>query len=362
MKIIFAGGGTGGHIYPALALIKTIKEKKGEVEILYIGKINAQEEKLCKKEKIPFQGIKVFYFHRKKILKNFKTLYYFLKAYFKIKKIIKKFKPDIIIGTGGYVSSPVVFAGAKYKIKTIIHEQNSIPGLTNKFLSRYASKIAISMPSSKEYFPVDKVVLTGNPRSQEILETRKVEKKSLGLDDTKKLLLIFMGSLGAKYVNETIVKALTYLTRINNLEIVFVTGKLHYNNIISEVNKLNIRQNVFIKAYVDNMPEYYQHADIVICRAGATTIAEICAIGIPVILIPSPFVTNNHQEKNALDLVNDGGAIMIREKDLNEIEIVKIVKDLLKNPYKLRLLKTNIKKNGIPDSCTRFLNLIKQLK
>src|SRR5690554_1585849 len=166
MKIIFAGGGTGGHIYPALALIKTIKEKKGEVEILYIGKINAQEEKLCKKEKIPFQGIKVFYFRRKKILKNFKTLYYFLKAYFKIKKIIKKFKPDIIIGTGGYVSSPVVFAGAKYKIKTIIHEQNSIPGLTNKFLSRYASKIAISMPSSKEYFPVDKVVLTGNPRSQ----------------------------------------------------------------------------------------------------------------------------------------------------------------------------------------------------
>lgn len=362
MKIIFTGGGTGGHIYPAIALIKTIREKMPEVEILYIGKINAEEERICLKEEIPFIGIKVNYYYRKWVFKNIKTVCNFIKAYFRVKKIIKNFKPDIIIGTGGYVSSPVVYAGVKSKIKTIIHEQNSIPGLTNKFLSRHVSKVAISMPSSKNYFPLEKVVLTGNPRGEEILQTKKVDKKSLGLNENKKLLLIFMGSLGAKYVNETIIKALPKLALISNLEIVFVTGKQHFDNINSEVKKLNIGPNVFIKPYIDNMPEYYQHADLVICRAGATTIAELCAIGIPAILIPSPYVTNNHQEKNALDLVNSGGALMIREKELTESKIINMVTDLMNDHFNRNKLKINIKKSGIPDSCTRFIELIKQLK
>lgn len=362
MRLIFTGGGTGGHIYPAIALIKALKKEMPNVEILYIGKKNAEEERICLKEKIPFFGIKIFYFHRKMIFKNFKTIYYFLKAYCMVKKIIKKFKPDCIIGTGGYVSSPVVFAGSRLKIKTIIHEQNSIPGLTNKFLARYATKIAISMPSSANYFPEEKVVLTGNPRSQEVTQINRVSKASLGLNENKKLLLIFMGSLGAKYVNETIVKSLPELSTIKDLEIIFVTGKLHYDNINSEIKKNNIGNNVFLKAYIDNLPEYYQHADLVICRGGATTLAEISALGIPAILIPSPYVTNNHQEKNALDIVNHQGGIMIREKELTKEILVKTVKELFNDPYKRQLLKINIKKRGISNSSTRFIELIKQLK
>lgn len=362
MKLIFTGGGTGGHIYPAVALIKELKKTESNVEILYIGKANAEEERICRKENISFKGIKIYYFHRKMIHKNFKTLYYFLKAYCVVKKIIKKFNPDCVIGTGGYVSSPVVYAASRLKIKTIIHEQNSVPGLTNKFLARFASKIAISMPSSASYFPENKVILTGNPRSQEVLQFNKVSKTSLGLSENKKLLLIFMGSLGAKYVNETIVEALPLLAIIKNLEIIFVTGKQHYDKINSEVQKKHIGENVFIKAYIDNMPEYYQHTDLVICRGGATTLAEISALGIPAILIPSPYVTNNHQEKNALDIVNNNGGIMIREKDLTKEILVKTVKELFNDPYKLQLLKINIKKRGIPNSITRFIELIKQLK
>ncbi len=361
MRIIFSGGGTGGHIYPALALIKSLRQKDSKVEILYIGKLNSQEEQLCKKENIPFKGIKVRYFYRKFVVKNFMTVYEFIKAYRHVKKIIKQFKPDVIIGTGGYVCAPVVYAGAKKHIKTIIHEQNSIPGLTNKFLSRYVNVVAISFLSSKDYFPEGKTVLTGNPRSQEVLTVKKVTKADLGLKEDKKLILIFMGSLGAEYVNETIVKTIPNLAKREDIEVIFVTGKSHYDNIISVV-KPNNYHNIFIKPYVDNMPELYQHVDLLVCRAGATTLSEICAVGIPVILIPSPYVTNNHQEKNAADLVKGGGALMILEKDLNENILLDMINSLINDPYKLRLLRNNIKKMGIPNSCDLFIELIKSLK
>ncbi len=361
MKLIFSGGGTGGHIYPAIALIKHLKKNGNNIEILYIGKIGAEEERICEKENIPFIGINVRYFYRRFTLKNILTVYEFIKAYYKVKQMIKKFKPDIIIGTGGYVCAPVVYAGYKKKIKTIIHEQNSIPGLTNKMLSRYADKIAISFPTSQSFFDETKTVITGNPRAQEVLNTEKVPKEQLGLQKNKKLILIFMGSQGAKYVNQTIIQALPLLTKDLKIEIVFVTGKLHYDNIISEVKQFNLNKNVFIKAYVDNMPQYYLHADLIISRAGATTISEISAIGIPVILVPSPYVTNQHQKKNALDLVNIGGAIMIEEKDLNKEMLVKQIFDLVQDTYQLRLLRINNKKFGIPNSCDKFIELIKLL-
>lgn len=361
MKFIFTGGGTGGHIYPAIALIKAIRKSDPDSEILYIGKINSQEEKIAASEKIAFKGIKINYFHRRFTLKNLKTLYLFLKAYCKARKLIKQFKPDIIIGTGGYVCAPVVYAGARQKIKTIIHEQNSVPGITNKFLARFCDKVAISMPTSKAYFPQEKVVLTGNPRAQEVMETKKVTKADLGLSKDKKLLLIFMGSLGAKYVNEAICKILPELAKRADLETIFVTGKIHFDNIIKEANIYNNQQNIIIKAYVDNMPEYYQHTDLIICRAGATTLAEISAIGIPAVLVPSPYVTNNHQEKNAQALVNQGGAIMIKESELDEKLLVKQIFSLIADPYNLRLMKNKLKKSGIPNSCDLFIELIKSL-
>lgn len=358
MKIIFSGGGTGGHIYPAIALIKALKKTDKSIEILYIGKIGAQEEKICQQENIPFFGINVRYFYRKLTFKNFLTIYEFIKAYRVVKKLIKKFKPNIIIGTGGYVSAPVVYAGSKKKIKTIVHEQNSIPGLTNKFLSRYATFVAISFISSKKFFNEKKVVLTGNPRAQEVVEAKKVSKEKLGFSENKKLVLIFMGSLGAKYVNKTILNALPILTKRNDIQVIFVTGKSHYDNIISEAHKLNINQNVFIKPYVDNMPGIYKVCDLVVSRAGATSLAETSALGLPSILIPSPYVTNNHQEKNALDFVRANGARMIYEKDLTEMVLVNEVTKLLDNPTALMNLKINCKKKGIPDACDKFIKLI----
>jgi len=361
MKVIFSGGGTGGHIYPAIALIQTLKQKEPDVEILYIGKEHAQEDKICAQENIPFIGIHVRYFYRKLTLKNILTIYEFIKAYYEVRKIIKKFKPDIVIGMGGYVSAPVVYAAAKKNIKTIIHEQNSVPGLTNKFLSRYASKVAISFQSSEKYFQADKTVLTGNPRGHQVAQTKKVSKAELGLQSNKKLILIFMGSLGAKYVNQTIIKILPILSKRGDIEIIFVTGKIHYDTIISEVNQFKIDNNVFIKAYVDNMPQLYQHADLVISRAGATTLAEVCAIGIPIILIPSPYVTNNHQEKNALDLVQLNGAVMIKEKDLNETILMNQILKIIDDPYQMRLFRNNNKKFGVPNACDKFIELIKKL-
>jgi len=357
MKIIFTGGGTGGHIYPALALIKKIKEKQPDTEILYIGKVNSQEEKICKEESIPFIGINVLPLYRKNPFKNIKTMFSFFKSYQKCKRIIKEFKPDWIIGTGGYVSCPVIYAGSKKRYKTIIHEQNAIPGLTNRFLAKYVSKVAISFPSSAKYFPGHKVVLTGNPRAQLVYETKRVNKRELGLSDSKKCLLIFMGSLGAKYVNETIVKLLPLLNKHKDWEIVFVTGNEHFDDIKHKISSMKL-SNIHLKPYIDNMPNYYQHADLVICRAGATTLSEIAALGLAAILIPSPYVTNNHQEKNAQAFVESKSAVMIREKALNETILYETIRSLLENPYELRLLRNQIFKQGIRDSCDRFLMII----
>lgn len=359
MKIIFSGGGTGGHIYPAIALIKALKKEDKDVDILYIGKIKAKEETICEQENIPFNGIKIRCFYRKLIYKNLLTLYEFFKAYKKVKNIIKEFQPDIIIGMGGYVCAPVVYAGNKLKIKTIIHEQNSVPGLTIKFLSKYADSIAISFLSSQKYFPDEKVVLTGNPRAQEVVETKFMDKTNLGLNPNKRLILIFCGSLGAKYVNQTIVKTLPLLSKRKDIEVIFVTGESHYDTIISELGNKN--DNILIKSYINQMPAYLKISDLVICRAGATSLAEITAIGIPAILIPSPYVTNNHQEKNALDLVRIGAAIMIKEKDLNEIQLFHIIRDLLNKPEKLQLFRINSKKLGIIDANDLFISLIRQL-
>ncbi|MDF2700153.1 MAG: undecaprenyldiphospho-muramoylpentapeptide beta-N-acetylglucosaminyltransferase [Haloplasmataceae bacterium] len=362
MKIIFSGGGTGGHIYPAIALIKALRKNDTNVEILYIGKKGAQEEKICEKEKITFFPIQVRYFYRKQIHKNVLTLIDFCKATHKVSKKIKEFKPDLIIGTGGYVCGPVVYAGHKNKIKTILHEQNSVPGLTNKYFSKYVDKIAISFESSKHFFDESKVVLTGNPRAQEVVETKRADKSSLGLTENKRLLVIFTGSMGAKYVNETILNILPRLSERKNIEVIFVTGPSHFDNIIKSTIDLNLKENIFIKPYIENMPELLKVTDLVISRAGATSLAEITAIGVPAILIPSPYVTNNHQEKNSVDLVKHHAAIMIKENELTESRLLTELNSILDDPMKLQTMKINSKKLGIPNSSNNFIDLINKIK
>ncbi|MFJ5713402.1 undecaprenyldiphospho-muramoylpentapeptide beta-N-acetylglucosaminyltransferase [Neobacillus sp. NPDC093127] len=361
MKIVVSGGGTGGHIYPALALIREIQKENKDAEFLYIGTINGLESKLVPRENIAFKSIHITGFKRKLSFENVKTIIRFLKGVTDSKRILKEFKPDIVIGTGGYVCGPVVYAAAKLRIPTIIHEQNSVPGLTNKFLSRYVNKIAICFEEAKNYFPGDKVVFTGNPRASEVIGKDGIKGRlSAGLSTTMPAVLIFGGSRGARPINEAVVKALSELAE-KPYQVLYITGDVHYEAVKKEAELIGSPRNVVIKPFIHNMPEVLAGIDLVVSRAGATTLAEITSLGIPSVLVPSPYVTNNHQEKNARSLSNHGAAELLLEKDLNSKSLVNSIDQILLNNEIVKEMKVKAKKIGVPDSAERLYSLMRQL-
>ena len=361
MKIAISGGGTGGHIYPALALIREIQKETKEAQFLYIGTINGLESDLVPRENIAFKSIHITGFKRKLSFENVKTVYRFLKGVGDSKKILRDFNPDIVIGTGGYVCGPVVYAAAKLQKPTIIHEQNSVPGLTNKFLSRYASKIAICFPEAKDYFPKDKVVVTGNPRASEVIGNDWGRGRlSAGLSTATPAVLIFGGSRGARPINEAVIKSLSELGE-KPYQILYITGEVHFEDVKKEVELVGNPKNVVIKPFIHNMPEVLAGIDLVVSRAGATTLAEITSLGIPSILIPSPYVTNNHQEKNARSLSDHGAAALLLEKDLNNKSLIQQIDRILLNDNHLKEMKVKAKKMGVPDSAERMFKLMEQL-
>lgn len=361
MKIVVSGGGTGGHIYPALALIREIQKEDTSAEFLYIGTINGLESKLVPRENIAFKSIHITGFKRKLSFENVKTIYRFIKGVRDSKKIIKEFKPDVVIGTGGYVCGPVVYAAASLKIPTIIHEQNSVPGLTNKFLSRYVNKIALCFDEAKDYFPKEKIVFTGNPRASEVMGKDGIKGRlSAGLSTSKPAVLIFGGSRGARPINEAVVKALSELAE-KPYQILYITGDVHFEAVHKEVKLVGNPKNVIIKPFIHNMPEVLAGIDLVVSRAGATTLAEITSLGIPSILVPSPYVTNNHQEKNARSLSDHGAAKILLEKDLNNKSLVEHIDRILLNKENLKEMKLKAKKMGVPDSASRLYSVMKQL-
>jgi UDP-N-acetylglucosamine--N-acetylmuramyl-(pentapeptide) pyrophosphoryl-undecaprenol N-acetylglucosamine transferase len=361
MKIVISGGGTGRHIYPALALIREIQKETKDSEFLYIGTKTGLESSLVPREGIPFKSIHITGFRRKLSFENIKTIYRFLKGVKDSKGILKEFKPDIVIGTGGYVCGPVVYAAAKLNIPTIIHEQNSVPGLTNKFLSRYVKKIAICFNEAKDYFPGDKVVFTGNPRASEVIGKDGIRGRiSVGLSTTMPAVLIFGGSRGARPINEAVVKSLSDLGG-KPYQILYITGDVHFEDVKKEVELVGNPRNVVIKPFLHNMPEVLAGIDLVVSRAGATTLAEITSLGIPSILIPSPYVTNNHQEKNARSISEQGGAELILEKDLNNKSLVKNIDRILLNQEHLKDMKAKAKKMGVPDSARKLFELMKSI-
>lgn len=361
MKIVVSGGGTGGHIYPALALIREIQKETKDAEFLYIGTNNGLESTIVPREKIPFKSIHITGFKRKLSLDNIKTIIRFLKGVSDSKKMLKEFKPDIVIGTGGYVCGPVVYAAAKLRIPTIIHEQNSVPGLTNKFLSRYVNKIAVCFEEAKEYFPAEKVVFTGNPRASEVTGKDGIRGRlSVGMSTTSPAVLIFGGSRGARPINDAVVKSLSELGE-KPYQVLYVTGDVHFEDVKNEVELVGNPKNVIIKPFIHNMPEVLAGIDLVVSRAGATTLAEITSLGIPSILVPSPYVTNNHQEKNARSLSDHGAAELLLEKDLNNKSLIGHIDKILLNKDNLNEMKLKAKKLGVPDSASRLYQLMKQL-
>jgi UDP-N-acetylglucosamine--N-acetylmuramyl-(pentapeptide) pyrophosphoryl-undecaprenol N-acetylglucosamine transferase len=358
LKIVISGGGTGGHIYPALALIRMIKLKHPATSFLYIGTEKGLESKLVTREGIPFRSIDITGFRRAFSFENVKTIMRFLKGVNECKKMLKEFKPDVVIGTGGYVCGPVVYAAAKMGIPSIVHEQNSVPGLTNKFLSKHVEKIAVCFEEAKEFFPAEKTILTGNPRASEVIEASGVGvMETFGLKNEKNTVLIFGGSRGAKPINDAVTGALTNLAS-RDYQVLYVTGDVHYEKVSSMLETAGKPANVSVVPFIHNMPEVLAASDLVVARAGATTLAELTALGIPSILIPSPYVTNNHQEKNARTLTDRGAAMMLLEKDLNADTLVRELDLILMNESSLMKMKTEAERLGIRDAADRLYNVM----
>lgn len=356
MRVVISAGGTGGHIYPALAIINKIKEEEPNSEILYIGTTNRMEKDLVPSLGYRYEALEVTGFKRKLSLDNIKTVTNFLGAIKKAKLIIKDFNPDIVIGCGGYVTAPVIYAAKKLGKKTFIHEQNSIVGLANKFLSKYADKIGVSFESTIKDFSNGKAILTGNPCSEKALNIKKTNKESLGIDKNKKLVLIVMGSLGSRTVND---KIFSFIDKFKNKDysVIFVTGTTYYE----KVKDKKVPDNVKVLPFIYEMPSVMKVTDLMVTRAGASTMSEITVLEVPAIFVPSPYVTNNHQYKNAMDLVENNAGIILEEKDLTGESLINLIDKTINDKDKLLDMKKNLKKLAVKDSSTRIYNILKEL-
>lgn len=357
MRVVVSAGGTGGHIYPALAIIYKIKEMDKFSEILYIGTTDRMEATIVPNKGIKYVGVEMNGLNRKNLFKNMKVLSTYIKGKKKIKKVLLDFKPDIVLGIGGYITLPVVSVANSLGIKTFIHEQNSIPGLSNKILAKKVDKIGVSLEASIQYFDSKKTVFTGNPRSEEILSAKPVLKSKYGLKHNKKLVLIVMGSLGSLTINNKMKEILPKFDN-SDYEVLFVTGKNYYE----EYQKIkNIPDNVKIVPYLDDMLSVMKKTDLMVTRTGASTIAEITALGIPSVLIPSPYVTHNHQYKNALVLEKKNAGIIIEENNLSSELLLKTIDEILKDPKKYDIMKKNSESLGVKDSASKIYEVIKSL-
>jgi len=357
MKVIVSAGGTGGHLYPALALVEYIKKQEKDTEFLFVGTTDRLESKVVPEMGYDYVGLYVKGLVGNPIQKM-KNAMIFVNSLRQSKKVLKKFKPDIVIGFGGYPSASIVLAAQRMGIKTMIHEQNSIIGLTNKILIKKVDKIVCCYEKALHDFPSEKTYLLGNPRASVISEqTLKDVHDIYHIDKDKKVLVIVMGSLGSSSVNNVMKEALRKIQH-EDYEVLFVTGKQYYETIMEEMK--DVSSSIHVLPYIDDMPSVLASSDLVVSRAGATTLAEITALGTPAIIIPSPYVVANHQEYNAKELSDKQAAYLLLEKDLNADIFVEKVNEIMKNPIKLDILKTNAKALGKPNACKDMYDLIKE--
>ena len=355
MKVIVSAGGTGGHIYPALAIIDILKKYYKDLDILYIGTHNRMEKDIIPEKGIKYEDIEIYGFNKKRVLTNIKNICLISKAYHKCKKIMKEFKPDLVIGAGGYVTYPVLKAAQKLGIKTFIHEQNSFSGKTNVVLGKKANLIGVSFESSMKDFQKTKgkVFVMGNPCAKRALDIKPIKKSDIGFKDNKPLVVAVAGSLGSVTINESFKEILERL-KDEKYQFLYITGKSYYEEFTKD---LDITDNVKVVPYVDNLSGLLKNTDVLISRSGASTMSEVIALHVPTIFIPSPYVANNHQYYNALDLVKKKAALMIEEKDFNCRTLLSDIDKLLKDDT----IKKNLKNISLVDSEKVFINEIKEL-
>lgn len=361
MKILVTGGGTGGHIYPALAFIRYVQKIQPESEFLYVGTHRGLENKIVPETGISFKTIKIQGFKRSLSLDNVKTIQMFLESIKRSKEILRDFKPDVVIGTGGYVSGSVVYAAARMKIPTIVHEQNSVPGITNKFLSRFATKVAIAFPDAAEFFPKNKTVLVGNPRAQEVVTSGKSEVLTeYGLHFDRPTVLVFGGSQGALKINQAMISALPQFAN-RDYQVLYASGDRYYGELMEKFDVNTLNKNISLQPYIKNMTDVMANVDLLVARAGATSIAEFTALGLPAILIPSPYVTNDHQTKNAESLVNVGAVKMIKDSDLTGVSLLEATDEIMEDSQLREKMAEASRKEGIPDAAERLWRVVNEI-
>lgn len=357
---ILSGGGTGGHIYPAVAIANELKSRFPDAEFLFVGAKDKMEMQKVPQAGYKIKGLWIAGLQRKLTLQNALFPFKLTTSLWESRAIIKKFKPNVVIGTGGFASGPLLQMANMMHIPTVIQEQNSFPGITNKLLSKKANKICVAYENLERFFPKEKMILTGNPVRQDLMEIDSKRDEAIQyfkIDKTKKTLLVLGGSLGARRVNQLIEKELDKLLSLN-VQIIWQCGKLY----LEDYKKYNSNgnTNVQVLAFIDRMDLVYATADIVISRAGASSVSELCIVGKPVIFIPSPNVAEDHQTKNAQAIVDKKGALMIKESELDS-QFSLVFEALLKDLGKQDQLSQNIKQLALPNATKQIVDEIVKL-
>ena len=356
-KFILSGGGTGGHIYPAIAIANELKSRFPDADILFVGAKDKMEMQKVPQAGYPIQGLWIAGLQRRLTFDNALFPVKLLNSLLKSRQIIKQFKPDVVIGTGGFASGPLLQMANSVGIPTVIQEQNSYPGITNKLLSKKANAICVAYEKLERFFPKEKIVLTGNPVRQDLIEVQSKRAEGLAhynLDPNKKTILILGGSLGARRINQLIEKELEFFAS-QNVQLLWQCGKFY----LDEYQKFN-SENVQVMAFIERMDLVYAAADVVISRAGASSVSELCIVGKPVIFIPSPNVAEDHQTKNAKSVADKNGAILIRESELDS-NFESTFSDLITDEKKQNELSQNINNLALPNATKAIVEEILKL-
>lgn len=351
LRIVISGGGTGGHIFPAVSIANAIKAKYPNTNILFVGALGRMEMQRVPAAGYEIKGLPISGFDRKHLLKNIAVLFKIWKSQRMAKKIIRNFKPMVAVGVGGYASGPTLNVCADKGIPCLIQEQNSYAGVTNKLLAKKAAKICVAYEGMDRFFPAEKIIMTGNPVRQNVLNvtiTKAEARKTFGLDPDKKTILLVGGSLGARTINESMSQ---HLQQVKDADVQFIwqTGKYYSEEIIKTLSEFGSIPNLKVLDFISEMGAAYQAADLVISRAGASSISEFCLIGKPVILVPSPNVAEDHQTKNAMALVDKDAAVYVKDADAPQT-LLDAALGIIHNDAKLESLSTNIKTLGLKDS------------
>jgi UDP-N-acetylglucosamine--N-acetylmuramyl-(pentapeptide) pyrophosphoryl-undecaprenol N-acetylglucosamine transferase len=357
-KFILSGGGTGGHIYPAIAIANELKSRFPNAEILFVGAQDKMEMQKVPQAGYKIDGLWIAGLQRKLTLQNILFPLKLMSSLWKSRKIIRSFKPDAVIGTGGFASGPLLQAANSFNIPTVIQEQNSYPGITNKLLSKKANVICVAYENLERFFPKEKIVFTGNPVRQDLVEVNSKRKEGIEyfkLDSNKKTILVLGGSLGARRVNQLIQKELNFLLE-QGIQVFWQCGKLYFE----DYKKYNDKQNVQVVSFIDRMDLIYAAADFVISRAGASSVSELCLVGKPTIFIPSPNVAEDHQTKNAKAIVDKKGAILLKENELDE-KFETTFSDLISNEKWQNEISNNIKSLAKPNATKEIVEEIVKL-